>query len=232
MDRQLTEIEKAFHDARLELINAAQRTYEGLRRELDKLTARAAKTAERVNELGKRLQEQAQTAVTEGSKAASTQAKRMERALADARKELDAVSKDQQWLKHEAARAYDYLRRVSGIDKAVAAVEKEWAKRTGATGRKSAARKATARRKPAAKKRPATRTAASKKKATSRKKAPARKKAASTKKAASKKKAASTRKVTPSRKKAPARKKTTASKKKATASRKKTGASKKKTQAA
>ena len=134
MDRQLSEIEKAFQDARQELISAAQRTYEGLRRELDKLTVRANKTAERVNDLARRLQDQAQKAVTEGSKAAATQAKRIERMLTDARKELDAVTKDQKWLRHEATKAYDYFRRVSGIDKAVAAVEKEWAKRTGASG--------------------------------------------------------------------------------------------------
>jgi hypothetical protein len=146
MDRQLSEIEKAFHDTRQELISAAQRTYEQLRRELDKLTARANKTAERVNELAGRLQEQAQKAVNEGSKAAATQAKRIERALTDARKELEAVSKDQKWLKTEAARAYDYFRRVSGIDKAVAAVEKEWNKRTGRTAKKEGRQEAEGRR--------------------------------------------------------------------------------------
>jgi hypothetical protein len=117
MDKQLSEIEKAFHDARQELIKTAQRSYESLKRELDKLTARNAKTAKRVNELARRLQEHAQRAIAEGSKAASAQANRIERTLVEARKELDAVTKDQQWLKSEAVRAYDYFRRVSGIDR-------------------------------------------------------------------------------------------------------------------
>ena len=115
-DKQLSELEKAFQDARRELISNAEKTYATLARELQKLTERANTVGGRVRDLRERMLGQAQRAAEEGSRAAANQVKRIEKVLGDTRRELDAIRKDRNWVRNELSRARDYVLKASGIE--------------------------------------------------------------------------------------------------------------------
>jgi hypothetical protein len=234
-DKQLSELEKAFQDARRELISNAEKTYATLARELQKLTERANTVGGRVRDLRERMLGQAQRAAEEGSRAAANQVKRIEKVLGDTRRELDAIRKDRNWVRNELSRARDYVLKASGIEQTLARFEREWEKsamvrgRTARGTRKTTARKA-ATRKAGAKKAGTRKTTA--RKAATRKKASKRPAARrTTKKTASRKKAAS-RPQTAARRKAgtrkPAAAKKTTTGRRGSASKKKAASSKKK----
>jgi hypothetical protein len=234
-DKQLSELEKAFQDARRELISNAEKTYATLARELQKLTERANTVGGRVRDLRERMLGQAQRAAEEGSRAAANQVKRIEKVLGDTRRELDAIRKDRNWVRNELSRARDYVLKASGIEQTLARFEREWEKsamvrgRTARGTRKTTARKAATRK--AGAKKAGTRKATARKAATRKKasKRPAARR--TTKKTASRKKAAS-RPQTAARRKAgtrkPAAAKKTTTGRRGSASKKKAASSKKK----
>lgn len=207
-DKQLSEFERAFQDARRELISNAEKTYAALARELQKLTERANTVGGRVRELRERMLSQAQRAAEEGSRAAANQVKRLEKVLGDTRRELDAIRKDRNWVRNELSRARDYVLKASGIEQTLSRFEREWEK--GAVVKRQPARGT---RKSAAKKAPARKT--TKKKTAGRKKAASRPQTTTRRKAGTRKTAASKKKTTGRR--GPASKKKAASRKKKSA---------------
>lgn len=219
-DKQLSELEKAFQDARRELISNAEKTYATLARELQKLTERANTVGGRVRDLRERMLGQAQRAAEEGSRAAANQVKRIEKVLADTRRELDAIRKDRNWVRNELSRARDYVLKASGIEQTLARFEREWEKsamvqgRTARGTRKTTARKSTTRK--AGAKKSATRKKTTKKKTASRKKAASRPQTTARRKAGTRKPAAA-KKTTTGRRGSASKKKAASSKKKAAA---------------
>jgi len=192
-DRHLPDLEQAAQQAAREFRRNAERTYAELDRMRKRFIDRVEKLRKRIEELTARLADQAQRAVTEGSKAAADQVQRIRGNLSTAQKELDTILKDQEWLSDDFRNAAMKVYKASIIDKTLTSFAEELGRRTG--------KKAAPKRKAAAKKRPARKKkAAAKKKVASKKKAPSKKKAVSKKKAASKKKA-------PSKKKAVSKKK-------------------------
>ena len=219
-DKQLSELEKAFQDARRELISNAEKTYATLARELQKLTERANTVGGRVRDLRERMLGQAQRAAEEGSRAAANQVKRIEKVLGDTRRELDAIRKDRNWVRNELSRARDYVLKASGIEQTLARFEREWEKsamvpgRTARGTRKTTARKSTPRK--AGAKKSSTRKKATKKKTASRKKAASRPQTKARRKAGTRKPAAA-KKTTTGRRGSASKKKAASSKKKAAA---------------
>ncbi|MGD9258305.1 MAG: hypothetical protein PVG29_10835, partial [Gammaproteobacteria bacterium] len=190
MTNNLQDLEKAFHDARVQFSKNAQQTFNRLNRELQTLINRGKRAADKVRNLRKRLEAQAEKAALSGSRAAQKQVKKLEQMLADARDELRITEEDKRRVRQMYNEARKHLKKTEFLDKAVSRIEAEIDRAFGTKKPKKrpAKKKASKKKKKTAAKRPSAKKPASKKKV-SKKKTAARKKATGKKKVASKKKA-------------------------------------------
>ncbi len=166
MTKELSASEKAFNQAKTQFVNLSQRITKALTRERN----RFARQLKKANARSKKIRAQIDTkrerlTKTAGGKAAATikaQIKELRQVLAEARDKTRGIRSELAAVRADLASAGDHLSRASHVDKAMAALEKQWvraarskAKKKPAAGKKAAAKKkAVAKKKPAAKKRP------------------------------------------------------------------------------
>jgi colicin import membrane protein len=205
MTDQLAQFEKAYKNARLEFTRNAKKTETELKRQLNAARRKATTARNRFDKATAGFEKALERKTKTGTAAAKKQFKKVDKLLKDARDELQITEQDKRRINQMVRDARAYFIRATHTEKAVARLEREWAKRFGTKKKKAPARKKAA---VAKKKAPAKKKSVAKKKAPARKKSAAKKKPAAKKKAPARKKAAVKRK-TISRKKAPAKKKVT-----------------------
>ena len=193
--------QKALHQARQQFKQAADRSTKALtkqRKRLQKDLERAVTTAKRSGEqLQKKADRLAKATGVKAKRELRSQILKLDKTRATAMSDSKEMRGELAIVRDDLSSARKHLTHALHIDKAMAKIEKELAKRFGkkSSSAKNATKK-TAKKSPAAKK-------SVKRKVTVKKKAPAKKKAAAKQKAPAKKKATAKRK-------APARKKTAA----------------------
>ena len=170
MTKELSASEKAFKQAKTQFVNLSQRITKALTRErkrfarqLTKANARSKKIRAQIDTKRERLTK------TAGGKAAATikaQIKELRQVLAEARDKTRGIRSELAAVRAGLASAGDHLSRALHVDKAMAALEKQWARaaRSKAKKKPAAGKKAAAKKKPAAKKRPVAKKKAAVKK--------------------------------------------------------------------
>jgi colicin import membrane protein len=161
MTKELSASEKAFNQARKQFVNLSQRTTRALTRErnllarqLKKANARSKKIRAQIDTKRERLTK------TAGDKAAATtkaQIKKLRQVLAEARDDTRGIRSELAAVRADLASAADHLLRALHVDKAMVALEKQWARAARGKGKKkpAARKKAVAKKKPTAKKKSA-----------------------------------------------------------------------------
>ena len=159
MTKELSASEKAFNQAKKQFVNLSQRTTKALTRERNRL----ARQLKKANARSKKIRAQIDTkrerlTKTAGDKTAATikaQIKELRQVLAEARDNTRGIRSELAAVRADLASAGDHLSRALHVDKAMTALEKQWARaaRSKAKKRPVAKKKAAAKKKPAAKKR-------------------------------------------------------------------------------
>ena len=170
MTKELSASEKAFNQAKKQYVNLSQRTTKALTRERNRLArqlkianARSKKIRAQIDTKRERL---TKTARDKTAAAIKAQIKELRQVLAEARDKTRGMRSELAAVRADLASAGDHLSRALHVDKAMAALEKQWARAARSKAKKKpvAKKKAVAKKKSAAKKRPVAKKKAAVKK--------------------------------------------------------------------
>ena len=161
MTKELSASEKAFKQAKTQFVNLSQRITKALTRERNRL----ARQLKKANARSKKIRAQIDTkrerlTKTAGGKATATikaQIKELRQVLAEARDKTRGIRSELAAVGADLASAWDHLSRALHVDKAMAALEKQWARaeRSKAKKKPASKKKAATKKKPASKKKAA-----------------------------------------------------------------------------
>jgi hypothetical protein len=161
MTKEVSASEKAFNQAKKQFVNLAQRTARALTRERNQL----ARQLKKANARSKKIRAQIDTkrerlTKIAGDKAAATiktQVKELRQVLAGARDKTRGIRSELAAVRADLASAGDHLSRALHVDKAMARLEKQWARaeRSKAKKKTTSKKKSVTKKKPAAKKKAA-----------------------------------------------------------------------------
>ncbi len=151
MTQELSASEKAFNRAKKQFVTLSRRTTKALTRERNRLARQLKKANARTKrfraQIDTRRERLTKTATDKAAATIKAQIKALRQELAEARETTRGIRSELAAVRADLASARDHLSRALHVDKAMAALEKQWARAT----RRKAKKKPATKRKAAAK---------------------------------------------------------------------------------
>ena len=159
MTQELSASEKAFNQAKKQFVTLSQRTTKALTRKRDQLARQLKKANARTKkiraQIDTRRERLTKTATAKAAATIKAQIKQLRQVLAEAREKTRGIRSELAAARVDLASARDHLSRALHVDKAMAALEKQWAR----PARRKAKKKPAAKKKAAVKKKAAAKAA-------------------------------------------------------------------------